>query len=230
MQANLAKQSRNLQKQLKEKNTEVSELESKLDDMSSTLANAQSEIKALQTKLAAARNAAANAENGQSKPGRGATARSNGNGGSDPHATQTAQLKEDLYSDLTGLIIRDAKKKGEEDVYDCIQTGLNGSMSQTLCSSPFDHSLTITLQLSILSSRYPILSTKDSMQPSSNTHLFLIRTVTGTSSTFFQITLLWILPFHGRMQPNSTAGLSTRLRRKGRVNLSAASSWMHYLR
>ena len=133
MQTNLAKQSRNLQKQLKERNTKVSELESKLDDMSSTLSNAQSEIKALQTKLTAARNAAANVENTQSKPGRGPAARSNGAGGPDSHAVQTAQLKEDLYSDLTGLIIRDAKKKGEEDVYDCIQTGLNGSKQPTRC-------------------------------------------------------------------------------------------------
>jgi hypothetical protein len=36
------------------------------------------------------------------------------------------KLKEDLYSDLTGLIIRNVKRLDDEDVYDCIQTGRNG--------------------------------------------------------------------------------------------------------
>ena len=41
------------------------------------------------------------------------------------------KLKEDLYSDLTGLMIRGVKRSPEEDVYDCIQTGRNGSKSRT---------------------------------------------------------------------------------------------------
>ena len=43
------------------------------------------------------------------------------------HAAQVAQLKEDLYSDLTGLILRSVERGSEADVYDCIQTGRNGS-------------------------------------------------------------------------------------------------------
>jgi len=43
------------------------------------------------------------------------------------HAAQVAQLKEDLYSDLTGLILRGVERTFESDVYDCIQTGRNGS-------------------------------------------------------------------------------------------------------
>ena len=43
------------------------------------------------------------------------------------HAAQVAQLKEDLYSDLTGLILRGVEMGSEGDVYDCIQTGRNGS-------------------------------------------------------------------------------------------------------
>lgn len=43
------------------------------------------------------------------------------------HAAQVAQLKEDLYSDLTGLILRGVERKDESDIYDCIQTGRNGS-------------------------------------------------------------------------------------------------------
>ena len=43
------------------------------------------------------------------------------------HATQVAQLKEDLYSDLTGLIMRGVEIGNDSDIYDCLQTGRNGS-------------------------------------------------------------------------------------------------------
>lgn len=49
------------------------------------------------------------------------------------HAAQVAQLKEDLYSDLTGLILRGVERKEESDVYDCIQTGRNGSKYPSTC-------------------------------------------------------------------------------------------------
>ena len=42
-------------------------------------------------------------------------------------AAQMAALKEDLYGDLTGLILRNVKKEDNADVYDCLQTGRNGS-------------------------------------------------------------------------------------------------------
>lgn len=42
-------------------------------------------------------------------------------------AAQIALLKEDLYSDLTGLILRGVERSEESDIYDCIQTGRNGS-------------------------------------------------------------------------------------------------------
>lgn len=48
-------------------------------------------------------------------------------------AAQVAQLKEDLYSDLTGLILRGAKRADAEDTYDCLQTGRNGSKSPLCC-------------------------------------------------------------------------------------------------
>jgi hypothetical protein len=40
---------------------------------------------------------------------------------------QLRQMKEELYTDLTGLIVRGVKREEDEDVYDCIQTGRNGS-------------------------------------------------------------------------------------------------------
>ena len=48
-------------------------------------------------------------------------------GGSGPEATREAKMKEELYRDLTGLIINSVKQKDGEDEYSCIQTGRNGS-------------------------------------------------------------------------------------------------------
>ena len=50
-------------------------------------------------------------------------------------AAQVAQLKEDLYSDLTGLILRGVDIGSEADTYDCIQTGRNGSKSSSTSMS-----------------------------------------------------------------------------------------------
>ena len=97
--------------------------------LESSLSSAQAEIRALQAKLAAERGASEqrmapssavkNRVNGRQLPGTGA-----------PDTHKTA-LKEQLYGDLTGLIIRDVKRRededGDMDVYDCIQTGRNGS-------------------------------------------------------------------------------------------------------
>ena len=64
-------------------------------------------------------------------------------------AAQVALLKEDLYSDLTGLILRGVERRDEADIYDCIQTGRNGSTS-------FPSSIKIPR----LSSSFPPFSTK----------------------------------------------------------------------
>lgn len=47
--------------------------------------------------------------------------------------SQMAQLKEDLYGDLTGLLVRSALRQGGREMYDCIQTGRNGSLHFKLC-------------------------------------------------------------------------------------------------
>jgi len=131
-QKTLGQQSRTLQKQLKDRDAEVAQLKTQADEAESQLSSAQSEIKALQTKLAAARNTAAGLESAVKVPGSAIK------GGAANRATaavtaevaqsaQIAQLKEDLYSDLTGLIIRDVKSRDEDHLYDCIQTGVNGS-------------------------------------------------------------------------------------------------------
>jgi hypothetical protein len=133
MQSELAQKSRAFQKQLHERIAEVSRLEAKVEELSSGLIGAQNEVKTLQAKLAASRNAAANVESIHSK-GPGGAAKNGGAGrtilvgsAEAAEAAQVAQLKEDLYTDLTGLIIRDVKKRQSDHLYDCIQTGLNGS-------------------------------------------------------------------------------------------------------
>lgn len=129
----LGQKSRSLQKELHEREIEVDQLKSDAEQSASQLAAAQTEVKALQTKLAAARNTAATLEHaavkapGSAIKGGGANRATAAASAEAAHAAQFAQLKEDLYSDLTGLIIRDVKKREEDSLYDCIQTGGNGS-------------------------------------------------------------------------------------------------------
>ncbi|KAJ5273517.1 hypothetical protein N7478_008642 [Penicillium angulare] len=129
-QKTLGQQSRGLQKQLKDKDAEIARLRTEADEARSQMAATQTEVKALQTKLAAARNTAASLENTVKVPGsamKGGPA-NRAVAAEAAQAAQMAQLKEDLYSDLTGLIIRDVKAREADHLYDCIQTGVNGTL------------------------------------------------------------------------------------------------------
>ena len=56
-----------------------------------------------------------------------------------------AKQKVDLYSDLTNLVVLGVKRsEDEEDVFDCLQTGRNGSKSPPIYAIP----LPITLPTS----------------------------------------------------------------------------------
>ena len=133
-QSALAKEARDLKKKVDLQSKEITDMQAKLDEMKTALSEAQNENKTLSAKLAANRKAAATYESANSKtPGSSIKA----NGGIRMMGTaeaaqvaQAAQLKEDIYSDLTGLIIRGVKREAEEDVFDCIQTGRNGSKSK----------------------------------------------------------------------------------------------------
>lgn len=94
------------------------------DAISSSLKDAQNEIKSLQAKLSATRSTSQ--DTNARIPANAAKSGTLLTGTMD---MQKRQLKEDLYADLTGLMIRDIKRNEEEgqDVYDCIQTGRNGS-------------------------------------------------------------------------------------------------------
>ena len=42
-----------------------------------------------------------------------------------------AQLKEELHSDLSGLIFRNVERERGNTIFDCLQTGRNGSTNAT---------------------------------------------------------------------------------------------------
>jgi hypothetical protein len=160
----------------------MARLQANADEARTQLASAQSEIKALQTKLAAARNTAASLEGASKVPGSaikgGANNRANAAASAEAaQAAQLAQLKEDLYSDLTGLIIRDVKNRDSDHVYDCIQTGINGSKFAS--STTIDIILT-SLQLFISTWPYRRNQRITTIQ-NSNTCLCWMLIVTGTS-------------------------------------------------
>lgn len=130
-QTSLAKESKALKKKVESQATEMGALKEKLAQITASLTEAQTENKTLAAKLAANRSVAASVESANAKvPGSAVKA----NGGirmigtvEAAQVAQAAQLKEDLYSDLTGLLIRSVKRDPEDDVFDCIQTGRNGS-------------------------------------------------------------------------------------------------------
>lgn len=124
-----------MKKELAKLQKENARLASDKEELSKSLESSQKENKILSSKLAAARSSAPP----ESKvPGSAVKARAPGvvlPGTAE--AAKEAQLKQskiDLYSDLTNLVIIGVKKgEGGEDVYDCLQTGRNGSKSSPVC-------------------------------------------------------------------------------------------------
>lgn len=104
--AELTKQSQQmeqLQADVSAKVADIEAMQTELAEADQRLAQAKAENKALYSKLAASRTGS-----GENKP--------------------AAQTKEELYADLTGLIVRDVRRVDNEDVFDCIQTGRNGTL------------------------------------------------------------------------------------------------------
>ncbi|KAJ6104380.1 hypothetical protein N7523_010700 [Penicillium sp. IBT 18751x] len=128
----LGQQSRSLQKQLKDRDVEMARLKTEAEEARSQLAATEAEVKALQTKLAAARSTAASLESVAKVPGSamkvGANRATAAVSAEAAQAAQLASLKEELYTDLSGLIIRDVKNRETDHLYDCIQTGVNGTL------------------------------------------------------------------------------------------------------
>ena len=128
MQAPTVQEARKLKKHIQTQEADAVQLRKNNTDLSTALTSARNEIKSLQAKLAAARNSSVAAESSRT-PARDArsTAAIRSVVTNTSEAAQTAQMKEELYSDLTGLIVRGVKRGDDGDTYDCIQTGRNGS-------------------------------------------------------------------------------------------------------
>ena len=116
--------------QLSQVQTENIKLTAENKTLSSNLHDSQSEVKSLTVKLSTARSISVDSRSNANAPS--STVKSTHQRVNSSQSTTKGQgpaiekLKEDLYSDLTGLIIRNVKRLDDEDVYDCIQTGRNG--------------------------------------------------------------------------------------------------------
>ncbi|KAG8166667.1 hypothetical protein KVR01_002356 [Diaporthe batatas] len=139
-QRQLAKEGQKSQQQFEASQARVDKLQAQVTEITTTLSEAKTEIKSLTTKLNAARAAEATATaTAQAAtvrvPGSAMKPSAMGGRGIDQaqvqaqlQATQNAKMKENLYSDLTGLVVTGIRRDGPEDVYDCIQTGRNGTL------------------------------------------------------------------------------------------------------
>ncbi|KKY37521.1 putative chromosome segregation protein [Diaporthe ampelina] len=139
-QRQLAKEGQKSQQQFEASQAKADKLQAQITEITTTLSEAKTEIKSLTTKLNAARAAEATATaTAQAAsvrvPGSAMKPSAMGGRGVDQaqvqaqvQATHTAKMKENLYSDLTGLVVTGIKRDGPEDVYDCIQTGRNGTL------------------------------------------------------------------------------------------------------
>lgn len=143
-QAPAVQESRKLKKQVQTNEQELAELRKANSTVAASLGAAQNEIKNLQAKLAAARSSSAAPAENNSKGPSSAMKHQSRNGPAvtttaAAESAQSAQMKEELYRDLTGLIVRSVKRGDDGDTYDCIQTGRNGSKFTTthLLSHPF---------------------------------------------------------------------------------------------
>ncbi|KAF2091407.1 hypothetical protein K490DRAFT_13255, partial [Saccharata proteae CBS 121410] len=131
----LGSESKSLRRDIESLKNTNEKLSSENTSLQTRLSSTQSEVKTLTTKLSATRAASVQATEPSKVPGSAVKAGQrngianaivgSGEAGKDP---QIRQLKEDLYGDLTGLIVRGVKRGDEEDVYDCIQTGRNGTL------------------------------------------------------------------------------------------------------
>ncbi len=143
-QKELAREGQRLKKQLEANETKISGLQSEITQMTTSLSESKAENKSLNMKLSASRNAEAAAA-AKAVPGsamKGSLMRPNTE--AIQQATKASQMKLDLYGDLSGLIIRSVKHEGDEDVYDCIQTGRDGR-SKALSTQPYLQIESLTL-------------------------------------------------------------------------------------
>ncbi|KAL1305040.1 hypothetical protein AAFC00_001981 [Neodothiora populina] len=148
--ASLQKQVQDLRKSTSQVTSESARRQSRISQLETTneklredhksstasLAEAQNEIKSLNARLDAARKTAHQSDKlptsssgtTASRSAAAAAALNNTSNANGPEALKHAALKEELYRDLTGLIINSVKRRDDEDEFSCIQTGRNGTL------------------------------------------------------------------------------------------------------
>lgn len=192
--------------------TENKDLKSKAQAAQSDAKAAQNEVKSMEAKLAAAR-AEVTAQEAKAKGA--AAARSVPANTSE--SQKEAKMKENLYSDLTGLIIRNVKRKDGEDEFDCLQTGRNGSKLHQIFQSRRENSLTLVPQLCTSISRLrmtrlllPLKLRLASLTKRPNSHMSLCWMKAGMEnlSRFCPITLPRISSSLGTRPSSSTTRCS----------------------
>lgn len=112
--------------------TSRDQLDQENKTLKASFQQAQSDLKIMHAKLAATRAGSASVNDTTGKVPSSAVKQNRSAAAAHSEVakeTRKQLLKEDLYGDLTGLLIRDVKRNDEEeeDIFDCIQTGRNGS-------------------------------------------------------------------------------------------------------
>lgn len=110
---------------MEQSESQAAELQEELKELRNTLSNARNEVKALSAKLAASRTA----ESHVKAPASAFKLGSASSRAAQSEVAHIAQVKEGLYRDLTDLIVYHVTPGEDEDVFDCVQTGRNGSES-----------------------------------------------------------------------------------------------------
>lgn len=116
-----------LQKQVNSLTTTNEKVAAERDDLKEKLKVSQNEIKSMEAKLIAARQQLSSSVLEAKAQATAATKLNHNSTAGLGDAQKEAKMKENLYADLTGLIVCGVKRMEGEDVYDCIQTGRNGS-------------------------------------------------------------------------------------------------------
>ncbi|KAI0967704.1 chromosome segregation protein Csm1/Pcs1-domain-containing protein [Xylaria arbuscula] len=124
----VAKKAEQLRQQLEDSHYKVDELQDRLDGVNSSLAEAKTEIKTLSTKLTAARSAETASVKVPGSAMKNNFANNRHTASVAEAAAQLAHKKENLYGDLTGLLVCGVKRENDEEVFDCVQTGRNGTL------------------------------------------------------------------------------------------------------
>lgn len=130
-----------MKKELAALSKDNARLDAENKKLADSLSTAHNETKTLSNKLAAARSTQPEQK---TVPGSAVKARTNGvvlpGTAEAAKEAQLAKQKVDLYSDLTNLVILGMKHNEEEgDVYDCLQTGKNGSTLHSPLHHPLLH-------------------------------------------------------------------------------------------